>query len=295
MNVFLKNGQKILLNGGKKLAKQLTPNLLEFGAKLGTEFIEKQKSLVRIPNLKDVEIENAMKVLNEQIGLTGIATCMKPSIALADENPNCVISSSPKFGSKVEPSSVVKLYYVTEDILEQCRALKNEQTHKLKLPKIVGAQLEESRKDLEDLGLRVTVKLEKAQVKFADYDADQTTRLTYTDGKNFGNTYIQGERICLWYVDSNIIEESRQLKELKEIRGKERIVKLAQIGKGVSGAIVQGVASSGSAIAGTVGAVAKLKAKKQGAIQIVDGSPIEVKSEVDVDEEVELQINEVIE
>ena len=49
--------QKALIKGGKVAAELIAPDLINLGAKLGTDYIEKQQSLIKIPDLKDVHID----------------------------------------------------------------------------------------------------------------------------------------------------------------------------------------------------------------------------------------------
>lgn len=76
--------KKNLLKGGKLVANQLAPDVVNLGAKIGLEIIEKQKNLVKIPDLKDVHIEEALRILKEDLNLTPTSVIANPSIAYAD-------------------------------------------------------------------------------------------------------------------------------------------------------------------------------------------------------------------
>lgn len=74
-----------------------------------------KKSLISIPNLIDVEMETAKSHL-ENLGLKVIPVLAKPHGKYANADVGEVVAMTPKWG-KVEPNSLIKLYYINEHVL----------------------------------------------------------------------------------------------------------------------------------------------------------------------------------
>ncbi len=74
-----------------------------------------KKSLVSVPNLIDVEMETAKAHL-ENLGLKVIPVLAKPHGKYVNADVGEVVAMTPKW-RKVEPNSLIKLYYVNEPVL----------------------------------------------------------------------------------------------------------------------------------------------------------------------------------
>jgi len=167
--------KKGLINGGKFVAKQLAPEVLNCVKKFGGEIIEKQKKRIKISDLKDVHIDQALRVLKDE-HLTPTPAIAKPSIAYADESENVVMYSEPKFGSRVNPGTTVKVYYLTQEVIDKSKELLGKEVQEFKVPRVIGLNIYEAREDLEGLGLKVSEKLETPNLKFVDKEDGQVTR-----------------------------------------------------------------------------------------------------------------------
>lgn len=166
------------LKGGKLVAQKLAPDVVNLGAKFGSEIIEKQKSLVKIPNLKDVNIDEALRILKDELNLIPTAAIAKPNIAYANERENEVVYTEPRFGRRVNPKTMVKVYYLTQEVIDQSKGLLENTAQEFKMPVVVGLNIEDAREDLERLGLRVTEILEKPKLIFVNKVDGQVTRVT---------------------------------------------------------------------------------------------------------------------
>lgn len=82
---------------------------------------EHLQSLVPIPNLIDVDIDQAKQHL-EKNGLSVIAILAKPNKRYAKADLGEVVAMHPKSG-KLLPGGLVKLYYVDETVIEQSQRL----------------------------------------------------------------------------------------------------------------------------------------------------------------------------
>lgn len=175
-----------LLKGGKFVAKQIvSDDVMKLGAKIGNDFMEKQKNLVKIPDLKDVHIDEALRILRDELNLIPTSAIANPSLAYADESENEVVYSDPKFGSKVDPKTTVKVYYLTQEVISKSQILLDKQVQEFVIPKVVGLNVYEAREDLEALGLKVTEKIEKSDVKFVDKEDGQVTRSSNGSGTTY--------------------------------------------------------------------------------------------------------------
>lgn len=251
--VLIKGGKNVLLKGGKVVAEMIAPNVLNFGAKIGTEFIEKQKNLIKIPDLKDVHIDEALRVLKDELNLTPISAIAHPSLAYADASENEVMYSEPKFGSRVNPRTTVKVYYLTQEVIVKSKELLENQVQEFKIPRVIGLNIYEAREDLEGLGLKVTEKLEKPSLKFISKEAGQVTRVTYPNNQKTGAKFKTGDRVWLYYISEEVVLESKSIKDKKVKDRQERINKIEKVSKDISKEIYIGVVDATQNVAEKIG------------------------------------------
>jgi beta-lactam-binding protein with PASTA domain len=217
-----------VLKGGKAVAKVFAPELIELGAKIGNDLVEKQKSLVKIPDLKDIHIDEALRILKEDLNLIPTPAIANPSSAYADESENEVMSTEPRFGSRVNPGTTIKVYYLTQEVIDKSRHLLENVPQEFKVPIVIGLNIYDAREDLEALGLKITEKLEQPNVVFAEKVDGQVTKLTYSNEKKVGIRLNVGDRIWVYYVNDEVVLASKAIKAQKE---KERHDFIEKIGK----------------------------------------------------------------
>lgn len=233
VNPILKVGKNVLLKGGKLAAESLAPGVLELGAKIGSDFIEKQKSLVKIPDFEDVLIDESLHILKDELNLIPVSVIAQPRLAYADKAIGCVVYSKPRFGSRVDPKTTVKLYYLTQEVIDKSKELSTNKVQEFSIKNIVGCNIYEAREDLECLGLRVSEKLETPNPKYVSLEDGQVTKATYSNDQKIGSKVKTGDRICLYYVNEEIIIASKSIKDKKEQENKEKIDKVEQVAKEV--------------------------------------------------------------
>ena len=239
----------VIIKGGKVVAKMIAPDLLKAGAKIGNEFVEKQKNLVKIPDLKDVSIDEALRILKDELKLTPVAAVANPSLAYADESENDVMYSKPRFGSRVSPGTVVKAYYLTREVIEKSKELAGNEIQEFKVPEVIGLNVYEARADLEGLGLKVTEKLEEPGVRFVSNEDGQVTRITYPNNHKIGSKFNTGDRVWLYYVNEEVILESKSIKDKKDKDRQEVIDKIGKVTKDVSKGVYNGTVDASKIIA----------------------------------------------
>jgi beta-lactam-binding protein with PASTA domain len=225
---------KVLNKGVKIVAEAMAPGMVDLGVKIGTEIYEQQKALIKIPDLKDVRIDEAMRILGDELHLIPTSAIANPNIAYADESDQEVMFSEPRFGSRVNPGTTVKVYYLTPEVIEKSKILLGTVIQEFKVPIVIGLNVYEAREDLEGLGLKVADKLEKPSIGFADKDDGQVTKLTYPNGQKVGSKLRTGERVWLYYVNEEIIAESKIIKENKEKEKQEVINRIKQVTEDVA-------------------------------------------------------------
>lgn len=232
--------KKALISGGKMVANQLAPDVVNLGAKIGMEIIEQQKSLIKIPDLKDVHIDEALRILRDELNLTPTSAIANPSIAYADESEYEVMCTEPKFGSRVNPKTAVKVYYLTQEVIDKSKTMLGNVIREFKVPEVVGLNIYDAREDLERLGLKVNEKLEKPDLAFANKEDGQVTRVTYPNDHKISSKLKTGDRVSLYYVNEEVISESIALRDKKEQNKQEMIDKIGKITKDVSKGIYTG-------------------------------------------------------
>lgn len=231
VNPIIKVGKNVLLKGGKFAVECLAPNVLDLGAKIGNDFIEKQKSLVKIPDFEDVLIDESLHILKDELNLIPVSVIAQPRLAYADKAVGNVVYSKPRFGSRVDPKTTVKLYYLTQEVIDRSKELSTNKVQEFSIKNIVGCNIYEAREDLESLGLRVSEKLETPNLKFISLEDGQVTKATYSNNQKIGSKVKTGDRICLYYVNEEIILESKSIKDKKDKENKEKIDKVEQAAK----------------------------------------------------------------
>jgi len=210
----------VVVQGAKTAAKSvikftkdhIAKEAIEKAVSVGADVFEKYNNRIKIPDLKDVSVEDAVRNLNE-LNLLPITAMAKPNVRYADTYENMVVNSEPKFGKKVDPKATVKLYYVTNDVISKSKELEKSLDDEFKLPRVVGLNIYEAREDLEELGLRVILKLENPNLQHINREDGQVTRVTYPDNKKLTPKQKKGERVWLYYVDENVIKESLSITE----------------------------------------------------------------------------------
>ena len=230
-NLIVKGGKKVLSAGGKVVADMIAPGAIDLSVKVGAELIEWQKSLVKIPDLKDVHIDEAMRVLKDDLKLVPTPAIANPSLAYANESESEVMYAKPRFGARVSPGTAVKVYYLTQEVINKSKELLGSEIKEFKVPEIIGLNVYEAREDLEGLGLKVAEKLEKPNEKLLVCEDGQVTRVTYPNDKKIGSKLKTGERIWLYYVDEEVILASKAIKDEKDRKKQENIEKVNQVVK----------------------------------------------------------------
>jgi len=225
-----------LVKGGVIIAK----DVLNLGVKIGAEIYEQQKLLIKIPDLKDVHIDEAIRVLKDENHLNPTSAIANPNIGFADESVNEVMHSEPRFGSRVKPRTTVKVYYLTQEVIDASKMLLGNLVREFEVPRVIGLNAYEAREDLEGLGLKVTEKLEKPNLAFINKEDDQVTRITYPDDNKIGAKLKTGDRVWLYYVNDEVILESISIKDKKDKVKKDMIEKIREVTKNGSKGIIAG-------------------------------------------------------
>lgn len=245
--------KKGLVKGGKIVAEIMAPDVLNLGVKIGSDIYEQKKNQVKIPDLKDVHIDEALRILKEDLHLIPTKAIANPNIAYADESENEVMHSEPRFGTRVNPGTPVKVYYLTQEVVDMSKNLLGNIIHEFKVPNVIGLNIYEARQDLEDLGLKITEKLEKPRASFANKVDGQVTRITYPNDKKTGTKLKTGERVWIYFVNDDVISESKSLHSKIENDKQEMIDKLGKVTHDVSKGISDGAIDATKSIVQNIG------------------------------------------
>jgi len=241
--------KKGLIKGGKVVAEIIAPDVLNLGVKIGSEIYEQQKALIKIPDFKDVHIDEALRVLKDELHLNPTSAIANPNVGFADESENEVMYTEPRFGSRVNPGTTVKVYYLTQDVIDKSKNLLGNVVRKFEIPRVIGLNIYEAREDLEGLGLKVTEKLEKPNMAFVGKEDGQVTRIMYPNDQKIGSKLRTGDRVWLYYVNEEVILESASIKDKKEKDRQETIGKIGKVTKDVSKGIFTGAVNAPRKIA----------------------------------------------
>lgn len=233
-----------LIKRGIVVAGEAAKEAIKLGAKVGADILEQQKAMVKIPDLKDTHIDDALRILKEELHLIPTSALANPNITYADENEFKVMYSVPRFGSKVNPGTTIKVYYLTREVIEKSKTLLEAVVREVKVPIVIGLNVYEAREDLEGLGIRVTNKLPKPSIKFASKEEGQVIKLTYPNGQKVGPKLKTGERVWLYYVNEEIIADSKIIKENRKKEKQETIDRFNRVTHDVVKGIAKGTADT---------------------------------------------------
>ena len=161
-----------------------------------------KQSLVAIPNLLDVDVQQAKEHL-EGLGLQVIVLLAKPNKRYAKADAGEVVAMLPRSG-KVRPGSLVKLYYVDDHVVEESKK-------DIALPDVTGLVLSEAQDLLENLGYRVTAFPIKPRSQYASVTVNQVISMSPHPRLNL-TPVKKGSLIKLFYLDADTKQASRILR-----------------------------------------------------------------------------------
>jgi len=105
---------------------------------------------------------------------------------------------------------------------------------------IIGLNVHEAREDLENLGVRVSEKLERPSVSYINKEDGQVTRITYPNNQKVTSKLKTGERVWLYYVNDDVILESKAIQTQKENEKQEVIDRIGKMTRDISKGISTG-------------------------------------------------------
>lgn len=172
---------------------------------------EAQQQLIDLPNVVHLPLEQGKAHL-EMVGFHVLSVLAKPDKKWLDKRPDEIVQMEPKPG-KFKPGTLVKLYYVTDDIIEQSDG-------NAELPILKGMFLTEAITLAEKKGFEAAKVLAKAKPEFAKekpglvIDSDPKPNLLNKVAKT-------GTTIRIIYLDETVIAESLELLHQQEAKKQE--------------------------------------------------------------------------
>ena len=165
-----------------------------------------KQSLVAIPNLLDVDVQQAKEHL-DGLGLQVIVLLAKPNKRYTKAAAGEVVAMLPRSG-KVRPGSLVKLYYVDAHVIEESKK-------DIALPDVTGLVLSEAQELLENLGYRVVAFPIKARSQYASVTVNQVISMSPHPRLNL-TPVKKGNLIKLFYLDAATKQASRILRKSEQ-------------------------------------------------------------------------------
>lgn len=177
---------------------------------------ERQNSLLRLDNLIHMNVNEAKEHLEKQ-GFVVSTILAKPSKAYQNCHLDEVVAMSPKSG-KLPAGSLVKLYYVNQEILEQSQ-------RELVLPDVLGIPVAEAQEILTTQGFQVVLQVLAAKKELAQAQAD--TVLTMSPKPNMLPQAVRtGSLVKLGYLDEEGLLASQDLAQADKERQLQRQQKI---------------------------------------------------------------------
>lgn len=182
-------------------------------------------ALIQLPNVIDMPVDSAQTYL-ESIGFTVHTLLAKPDKKYAGALPEEVVAMSPKTG-KFKPGHLVKLYFVTQEIIDRSTPLSSH----VDLPTdLKGIPVDQAEKILTEKGFTVIRRLVGPRAEYARLKANHVVD-TFPKQTFLTKTVKPGTIIRLDYIDGHQLAISRKLLEDRQTKQKEVLTNLSELVK----------------------------------------------------------------
>ncbi len=164
---------------------------------------EKNLSQIQVPNVIDLDVEEAKRHL-EEIGFRVTLTLVKPNKKYRQETTrdNEVVDMIPKAG-KFDKGSLIKLYYINQEIIDASN-------QEVTIPNLIGLTIPEARDHLQEVGFKPAMEILTADAKYAKQKINVVIDME-PKANLFTTTAVKGSLIKLKYLDEDTLEQSLQL------------------------------------------------------------------------------------
>lgn len=164
---------------------------------------EKNLSQIQVPNVIDLDVEEAKRHL-EEIGFRVTLTLVKPNKKYRQETTrdNEVVDMIPKAG-KFDKGSLIKLYYINQEIIDASN-------QEVTIPNLIGLTIPEAREHLQEVGFKPAMEILTADAKYAKQKINVVIDME-PKANLFTTTAVKGSLIKLKYLDEETLEQSLQL------------------------------------------------------------------------------------
>ena len=181
----------------------------------------KKSSLIPLPSMIDIDYQEAKNHL-ESLGFKVILLEAKAEKKWSKFRAYEIVDMQPRRG-RFEPGTLVKLYYLTEESLQDL-------AKEVSLPNVRGMDVLEAKKELEALGYRVALSQAYPNKGLVSKRVNQV--LSMDPKPNPLTTIKVGSLIKLTYLDKDSLDISRGLLEMdrakKARKAQERADKISQ-------------------------------------------------------------------
>ena len=164
---------------------------------------EKNLSQIQVPNVIDLDVEEAKRHL-EETGFRVTLTLVKPNKKYRQETTrdNEVVDMIPKAG-KFDKGSLIKLYYINQEIIDASN-------QEVTIPNLIGLTIPEAREHLQEVGFKPAMEILTADAKYAKQKINVVIDME-PKANLFTTTAVKGSLIKLKYLDEETLEQSLQL------------------------------------------------------------------------------------
>ena len=152
---------------------------------------EKNLSQIQVPNVIDLDVEEAKRHL-EEIGFRVTLTLVKPKKKYRQETTrdNEVVDMIPKAG-KFDKGSLIKLYYINQEIIDASN-------QEVTIPNLIGLTIPEAREHLQEVGFKPAMEILTADAKYAKQKINVVIDME-PKANLFTTTAVKGSLIKLKY------------------------------------------------------------------------------------------------
>ena len=180
------------------------------------DYQEQQKHLVRIPDVQAAGLNEAKDFLQSK-GFYVTEKLVQPSKSLKNKTPGDIIKLSPKAGTKVEPGSMVVIYYVDQAVIEASQDIT------IELMDVEGMPLDRAVKHLQARGFQVEICPLNPSRKYQHHQANTVVRMS--PKPSMFKKAVSGETVIkLYTLTPEVIAKSQSLAEAKTSKDPHRTI-----------------------------------------------------------------------
>ena len=118
-------GKVVGAAAGTFVLSKVLPKVVDEVSDAATKSHERRQNWIKVPNVIGARLSDAQSSITT-IGLNSLPIEVKPRKEYKEHKAETVIKSSHKADVKVDPTTTINLYYITQDVIDESKRLAEE-------------------------------------------------------------------------------------------------------------------------------------------------------------------------